>query len=167
MYLITTLLHFRQKNIGVVTGRKDPIQLNVMSKYSVSNEDFNSAIIVPCEESLTRWHANAFPSLCCRKFYQTYFVLKTMNALAILAFGISYLLSFLLSGAHASALTTSIAANERLCFYADVDKAGEKIGVRVQSCFFIRSVLQYICTSYNSNWTPNLDSIDLCIKFTM
>ncbi|KAL0567639.1 hypothetical protein V5O48_014358 [Marasmius crinis-equi] len=27
-----------------------------------------------------------------------------------------------------SALTTSIAANERLCFYADVDKAGEKIG---------------------------------------
>lgn len=29
----------------------------------------------------------------------------------------------------ASALTTAIAANERLCFYADVDKAGEKIGV--------------------------------------
>jgi hypothetical protein len=28
-----------------------------------------------------------------------------------------------------SALTTAIAANERLCFYADVDKAGEKIGV--------------------------------------
>ncbi|KAL4072005.1 emp24/gp25L/p24 family/GOLD-domain-containing protein [Scleroderma yunnanense] len=28
----------------------------------------------------------------------------------------------------ASALTTSIAPNERLCFYADVDKAGEKIG---------------------------------------
>ncbi|THU98533.1 hypothetical protein K435DRAFT_777416 [Dendrothele bispora CBS 962.96] len=27
-----------------------------------------------------------------------------------------------------SALTTAIAANERLCFYADVDKAGEKIG---------------------------------------
>ncbi|KAJ7186728.1 emp24/gp25L/p24 family/GOLD-domain-containing protein [Mycena filopes] len=30
--------------------------------------------------------------------------------------------------AHASALTTAIAANERLCFYADVDKAGEKLG---------------------------------------
>ena len=30
---------------------------------------------------------------------------------------------------HASALTTAIAPNERLCFYADVDKAGEKIGV--------------------------------------
>ncbi|KAI0740418.1 emp24/gp25L/p24 family/GOLD-domain-containing protein [Earliella scabrosa] len=29
---------------------------------------------------------------------------------------------------HAAALTTAIAANERLCFYADVDKAGEKIG---------------------------------------
>ncbi|KIM64491.1 hypothetical protein SCLCIDRAFT_1213315 [Scleroderma citrinum Foug A] len=28
----------------------------------------------------------------------------------------------------AAALTTSIAPNERLCFYADVDKAGEKIG---------------------------------------
>jgi len=27
-----------------------------------------------------------------------------------------------------SALTTAIAPNERLCFYADVDKAGEKIG---------------------------------------
>lgn len=29
----------------------------------------------------------------------------------------------------ASALTTTIAPNERLCFFADVDKAGEKIGV--------------------------------------
>jgi len=29
---------------------------------------------------------------------------------------------------NASALTTAIAPNERLCFYADVDKAGEKIG---------------------------------------
>lgn len=28
----------------------------------------------------------------------------------------------------ATALTTIIAPNERLCFYADVDKAGEKIG---------------------------------------
>ncbi len=33
--------------------------------------------------------------------------------------------------ANASALTTAIGANERLCFFADVDKAGEKIGVRV------------------------------------
>lgn len=30
----------------------------------------------------------------------------------------------------ASALTTPIAANERQCYYVDVDKAGEKIGVR-------------------------------------
>ncbi|KAF9447069.1 hypothetical protein P691DRAFT_802980 [Macrolepiota fuliginosa MF-IS2] len=30
--------------------------------------------------------------------------------------------------ANAAALTTPIAANEKLCFYADVDKAGEKIG---------------------------------------
>lgn len=35
----------------------------------------------------------------------------------------------LASHVRASALTTSIGANERLCFYADVDKAGEKIGV--------------------------------------
>ncbi|KAJ7074472.1 emp24/gp25L/p24 family/GOLD-domain-containing protein [Mycena amicta] len=30
--------------------------------------------------------------------------------------------------ARAAALTTAISANERLCFYADVDKEGEKIG---------------------------------------
>ncbi|KAF8888986.1 emp24/gp25L/p24 family/GOLD-domain-containing protein [Infundibulicybe gibba] len=35
---------------------------------------------------------------------------------------------FLARTAHASALTTTISANERLCFYADVDKAGEKLG---------------------------------------
>lgn len=35
----------------------------------------------------------------------------------------------LIGTALASALTTGIGANERLCFYADVDKAGEKIGV--------------------------------------
>jgi len=34
----------------------------------------------------------------------------------------------LVVGVHASALTTAIAPNERLCFYTDVDKAGEKIG---------------------------------------
>ncbi|OSX62845.1 hypothetical protein POSPLADRAFT_1141787 [Postia placenta MAD-698-R-SB12] len=40
------------------------------------------------------------------------------------------LLTFLqLTGTtRASALTTAIGANERLCFFADVDKAGEKIG---------------------------------------
>lgn len=44
--------------------------------------------------------------------------------------------------AHASALTTPIAANEKLCFYADVDKAGEKIGVRIPThtwCKFTQS----------------------------
>ncbi|KDQ52553.1 hypothetical protein JAAARDRAFT_40166 [Jaapia argillacea MUCL 33604] len=35
---------------------------------------------------------------------------------------------FLSTTGWCSALTTAIAANERLCFYADVDKAGEKIG---------------------------------------
>ena len=40
-----------------------------------------------------------------------------------------------------SALTTAIAANERLCFYADVDKAGEKIGVS-STFFFVPSFLR-------------------------
>lgn len=35
----------------------------------------------------------------------------------------------LAASACASALTTAIAANERSCFYAEVDTAGEKIGV--------------------------------------
>jgi protein ERP2 len=32
--------------------------------------------------------------------------------------------------AYSTALSTLLTPNERLCFYADVDKAGEKIGVR-------------------------------------
>jgi len=31
---------------------------------------------------------------------------------------------------YSTSLTTLLTPNERLCFYADVDKAGEKIGVR-------------------------------------
>ncbi|KAM0793145.1 hypothetical protein ACM66B_000621 [Microbotryomycetes sp. NB124-2] len=34
----------------------------------------------------------------------------------------------LVTGVDASALTTTIPANERTCFYANVDKAGEKVG---------------------------------------
>ena len=41
----------------------------------------------------------------------------------------------LLTPVAATALTTAIAANERLCFYADVDKAGEKLGVCPPSAF--------------------------------
>ncbi|KAF9268175.1 hypothetical protein L218DRAFT_892986 [Marasmius fiardii PR-910] len=41
---------------------------------------------------------------------------------------LSFILLYLCSLARGSALTTAISANERLCFYADVDKAGEKIG---------------------------------------
>jgi emp24/gp25L/p24 family/GOLD len=33
--------------------------------------------------------------------------------------------------AYSTALTTILTPNERLCFYADVDKAGEKMGVRL------------------------------------
>jgi len=43
---------------------------------------------------------------------------------------LSLFLPLVLAGiAWASALTTPIAANERQCYYADVDKAGEKIGL--------------------------------------
>lgn len=51
-------------------------------------------------------------------------------SLALLPF--SLLLLHIMPLVQATALTTSLAPNERLCFYADVDKAGEKIGVSVQ-----------------------------------
>lgn len=54
--------------------------------------------------------------------------------------------------ARASALTTPIAANEKLCFYADVDKAGEKIGVRplYSHLLYIHSVANLVlfCCAY-------------------
>jgi emp24/gp25L/p24 family/GOLD len=46
------------------------------------------------------------------------------------------LLATLMSQIHTirtSALTTAISANQRLCFFADVDKQGEKIGVNIRS----------------------------------
>jgi len=39
-----------------------------------------------------------------------------------------FLFLYLSVSVKSSALTTAIAPNERLCFYADVDKAGEKLG---------------------------------------
>jgi len=39
-----------------------------------------------------------------------------------------FLFLYLTVSVKSSALTTTIAPNERLCFYADVDKAGEKLG---------------------------------------
>lgn len=38
---------------------------------------------------------------------------------------------FYAPGVQASALTTTVGPNEKLCFYADVDKEGEKIGVSI------------------------------------
>jgi hypothetical protein len=49
-------------------------------------------------------------------------------ALIPFLFSLSSLLSLVFS-VNAVALTTALSANERLCFYADVDKAGEKLGV--------------------------------------
>ncbi len=45
---------------------------------------------------------------------------------------------------YGSALTTPIAANERLCFYADVDKAGEKIGVRGLAVLLVLSSNRFL-----------------------
>jgi len=48
------------------------------------------------------------------------------------------LLATLISQIHlirASALTAAISANQRLCFFADVDKEGEKIGVSIAAIF--------------------------------
>ena len=56
----------------------------------------------------------------------------TRLSLSILTTTMLYLFVLsLLALANASALTTAINPNERLCFYADVDKAGQKIGVRL------------------------------------
>lgn len=60
-------------------------------------------------------------------------------------------LSLLPLSVSASALTTAIGPNERLCFYADVDKAGEKIGVRPSILSQHLFVLLLICNLYCSN----------------
>ncbi|PPQ90490.1 hypothetical protein CVT25_014773 [Psilocybe cyanescens] len=49
----------------------------------------------------------------------------------------SFVFLYLLVLVQASALTTAIAPNERVCFFADVDKAGEKIGVQSGGSFDI------------------------------
>lgn len=48
--------------------------------------------------------------------------MHSLSSLLLLAFA-----AFLFPFASGSALTTAIAANERTCFYALVDKAGEKV----------------------------------------
>lgn len=45
----------------------------------------------------------------------------------------------LFNSVNAAALTTAISPNERLCFHADVDKAGEKLGVSMNA-LLIRQV---------------------------
>jgi len=58
------------------------------------------------------------------------FVLQTTTMLPPhLITSLLVILFSLCRSARSTALTTAITANERLCFYADVDKAGEKIGV--------------------------------------
>lgn len=59
-------------------------------------------------------------------------VTRASLAMAVASAFVLSFLFFLQLALHtrAAALTTAISANERLCFYADVDKAGEKIGVR-------------------------------------
>lgn len=52
-----------------------------------------------------------------------------MAAFYILLSCLLYVFLVAVSEVDATALTTAIGPNERLCFYTDVDKAGEKIGV--------------------------------------
>src|ERR1700730_13930450 len=61
-------------------------------------------------------------------------VLHILSALFIIRF---------LPLAWCAALTTAVSANERLCFYADVDKAGEKIGVSKFDVNFLDSQLKF------------------------
>ena len=54
--------------------------------------------------------------------------------LTALLVAVTFVVPILVEG---TALTTPISPNERLCFYVDVDKAGEKIGVSF-SCYQIK-----------------------------
>ena len=47
--------------------------------------------------------------------------------------------------AYSTSLTTLLTPNERLCFYADADKAGEKIGVRSLNPSIETLFLTYTC----------------------
>lgn len=71
---------------------------------------------------------------------------------------------FLLLPVHVrgSALTTTVGPNEKLCFYADVDKEGEKIGVShvvwhystvisLTTFFSDSSILPYVLRLYRMN----------------
>lgn len=55
-------------------------------------------------------------------YLNNYLAMHTLSSLFFLA-----LAAFILPFTSGSALTTAIAANERTCFYAMVDKAGEKV----------------------------------------
>lgn len=58
------------------------------------------------------------------------------------------------SSALGSALTTTVAPGEKLCFYADVDKAGEKIGVSPLSSTFAGYWIGLTAHRHNSSITP-------------
>lgn len=89
----------------------------------------------------------------CRKHTLPKVLLVTLVMIVfnLLASGVLFLAS--IQHVKAVALTTVIAPNERLCFYSDVDKAGEKIGVSVAPCqtsqtltCTLSSTLQYVLT---------------------
>lgn len=60
------------------------------------------------------------------------------------------LASTLLPRASATALTTAVGANQRLCFHADADKEGEKIGVsdRLQPGLAISYLTRMLTSSH-------------------
>ncbi|KAH9475369.1 putative membrane protein C17A5.08 [Psilocybe cubensis] len=61
----------------------------------------------------------------------------SLRPLRVLLSSVFFVSLYLVALVKASALTTAIAPNERVCFYADVDKAGEKIGVQSGGSFDI------------------------------
>lgn len=61
----------------------------------------------------------------CPSIFDISFVMKLRNGILAIA----GLLSFFTRSSYASALTTAIGPNQRVCFYAEVDKVGEKMGV--------------------------------------
>lgn len=56
-------------------------------------------------------------------------ILRLYSTMRLLSLAL-FLMASLPMIVRATALTTTVGPNEKLCFYADVDKEGEKLGVR-------------------------------------
>src|SRR5882724_7235816 len=101
---------------------------------SITGFKFRFVIPRACSESETPVECAMAPNYLSKHHSQTgnppHTCHGTFMKLLASRFALAVAGLFLTSSARGSALTTTIAANERICFYTDVDKAGEKIGVR-------------------------------------